>query len=118
MGTKHPRSFHLRLWWPGRSPMPVARRSWAQPTERGGMRERGGHRVARHRRHECWEAPMVRRRLFATLAGVATTVLVTASGAYGGADAPEAEPSGPLAAQMAAALEQQPGGVQLSDNAM
>ncbi|RIQ12641.1 peptidase inhibitor family I36 protein [Jiangella rhizosphaerae] len=61
---------------------------------------------------------MVRRRLLATLAGVATTVLVAAGGAYGGAVTGEAEPAGPLAAEMTAALEQQPGGVQLSDNAM
>ncbi|WP_116951155.1 peptidase inhibitor family I36 protein [Jiangella endophytica] len=61
---------------------------------------------------------MVRRRLLATLAGVATTMLVAAGGAYGGAVTADAEPSGPLAAEMAAALEQQPGGVQLSDNAM
>lgn len=60
---------------------------------------------------------MVRRRLLATLAGLATTVLV-AGGAHGGAVAGEAAPTGPLAAEMAAALEQQPGGVQLSDNAM
>ena len=61
---------------------------------------------------------MVRRRLLATLAGVATTVLVAAGGAHGGAVAAEAEPTGPLAAELAAALQQQPGGVQLSDNAI
>lgn len=61
---------------------------------------------------------MVRRRLLATLAGVATTVLVAAGGAYASADTGEAEPSGPLAAEMEAALDHQPGGVQLSDNAM
>ncbi|TDD64318.1 hypothetical protein E1262_28620 [Jiangella aurantiaca] len=61
---------------------------------------------------------MVRRRLLATLAGVATTMLVAAGGANGGAITGEAEPTGPLAAEMAAALAEQPGGVQLSDNAM
>ncbi|SEF17715.1 peptidase inhibitor family I36 protein [Jiangella alba] len=76
---------------------------------------------------------MVRRRLLATLAGVATTVLVAAGGAYasiaagdagdagaaGGTEAAGAAgPSGPLADEMAAALEQNPGGIQLSDNAM
>lgn len=58
------------------------------------------------------------RRLLATLAGVATTMLVAAGGAHGGAVAGEAAPTGPLADTMAAALLQQPGGVQLSDNAM
>lgn len=60
---------------------------------------------------------MARRRLFGILTGVATTIMV-ASGAHGGAVAGETEPTGPLAAEMAAALEQQPGGIQLSDNAM
>lgn len=59
---------------------------------------------------------MARRRLLATLVGVATTVTAVAGGASG-SSAP-AEPTGPLAAEMAAALEQQPGGVQVSDNAM
>jgi hypothetical protein len=60
---------------------------------------------------------MTRRRLLATLVGVATTVTAAAGGAYGGS-APDDAPTGPLAAEMAAALEQQPGGVQVSDNAM
>ncbi|WP_158564265.1 peptidase inhibitor family I36 protein [Jiangella anatolica] len=58
------------------------------------------------------------RRLLATLAAVATTVLVAAGGAHAGVVATDATPTGPLAAEMADALEQQPGGVQLSDNAM
>lgn len=64
---------------------------------------------------------MVRRRLLATLAGVATTVLVAAGGAYASADveaAGPAAPSGPLASEMTALLAEHPGGVQLSDNAM
>lgn len=60
---------------------------------------------------------MTGRRLLATLAGVATTVLAAAGGAHGG-DVADDAPTGPLAAEMAAALEQQPGGVQVSDNAM
>lgn len=61
---------------------------------------------------------MARRRLLATLVGVATTVTAAAGGAYGDSAPGDAVPTGPLAAEMAAALEQQPGGVQVSDNAM
>ena len=60
---------------------------------------------------------MTGRRLLATLAGVATTVLAAAGGAHGG-DVADDAPTGPLAAEMTAALEQHPGGVQVSDNAM
>ena len=60
---------------------------------------------------------MTGRRLLATLAGVATTVLAAVGGAHGG-DVADDAPTGPLAAEMTAALEQHPGGVQVSDNAM
>lgn len=61
---------------------------------------------------------MARRRLLALLTGVATTVTAAAGGAYTAGATAQPEPSGPLAAEMAAALEQVPGGVQVSDNAM
>lgn len=61
---------------------------------------------------------MARRRLLATLVGVATTMTVATSGAHGGTAPDDTALTGPLAAEMTAALAQQPGGVQVSDNAM